>query len=156
MAWSRAALAACLVLVILWPAFSLGQSAVPAAVTSELLRTTGAGFPNRPGTKGVVYAMAFDILKPSTEPRYFAIEFQNPENSEEPFKKYGTLLPSQSEFSIESHVIKRIRNGSVYNVVVYVHSDKPKSKLLSKHIQPVQFLVPSEFVPPDSPAAGRL
>jgi len=147
MARSRPALAACCILVTLWPAFSLAQSAVPDVVTSELFRTTGAGFLNRPGTKGVVYAMTFAVLKPSTEPRYFTVEFENPENSAEPLKKYGTLFPSQSEFSIESPIIKRIRNDSVYNVVVYVYSDKSKSKLLSKHIQPVQFLVPPEFIP---------
>ena len=62
-----------------------------------------------------------------------------------PYTDIGKLNLTE-KIIVQSPAFDSIKNNTTYSAVLYLYSDEAKTKLVHKHIDKVQFAIPSELL----------
>ena len=99
------------------------------------------------GRNGTVqYHLVFRLRKPVTETLYVTVDFENPDDKENPLFSEFEVAPGATSFETKSEEIHAIRNRYKYRVKVWIHADVKRKQLLGTHEQLVLFNMPRELL----------
>lgn len=119
--------------------------AMPEPSTTEYFKTLSGGFISTGNTLN--YAMRVQPRKPvnGTNTWFAQIEYENPENLQQPLVQFVEFQPGQASFSLQSENLYSIKNHKTYKVTLKAFQNPERTTLITVHEMFVRFEIPDEM-----------
>ena len=134
-----------LILVLISVSLCVADS-MPMPTKSKYFTTKGGGFVIKRQLKSFHYSISYIINKPFSTDIPIIVEFENPNDIENPLTFEGIIKANQSELHVQSELINSITNNKNYKVVLKAYKDNSYIELICEQIDHVRFQIPQSMV----------
>jgi hypothetical protein len=127
-----------LVVVLLSVLFLSGCLTLVSPAKGRVLAVQGSEFqPHFPETDKLHYFVAVNVMKPSADPLYLDVAYENPCDSKSPITDILTLESKQRKVLLQSPAVDCVKYSRYYRVKVLVYDSSDRSREIDRITQKV-------------------